>query len=101
MKRFRVTARSLQYDIVIGQGAWRALRELNGRGYSSVFIVTEEALWKRWGKKFLRDSGLRNARTLFVPAGEGFRNLIGRSEARRCYPYSKSSPKPIRPGLET
>lgn len=75
MKRFRVTARSLQYDVVIGRGAWRAMRELNGRGYSSIFVVTEEALWNRWGKMFLRESALKNAHTLFVPAGERSKSM--------------------------
>ena len=75
MKRFRVTARSLQYDVVTGRGAWRALRELHHRGYSSVFIVTEEGLWKRWGKMFLGESGLRDSRTLFVPAGERSKSM--------------------------
>lgn len=75
MKRFRVTARSLQYDVVMGRGAWRALREFRLAGYSKMFVMTEEPLWNRWGKKFLLESGLKNARTLFVPAGEKSKSL--------------------------
>jgi 3-dehydroquinate synthase len=75
MERFRVTARSGQYDVVMGRGAWRALREFPGAGYSSIFILTEQPLWKRWGKIFLRDSGLKNSKTLFVPAGENSKSL--------------------------
>ncbi len=75
MERFRVTAHSLQYDVVMGHGAWRAVRELTSRGYSSVFVLTEEALWKSWGKMFLRESGLRNTRTIFVPAGEKSKSM--------------------------
>lgn len=59
----------------MGREAWRALRTLGSEAYSSVFIVTEKALWKRWGKTFLRDSGLKNSRTLFVPAGEQSKSL--------------------------
>jgi len=84
MKRFSVTARSFQYDVAMGRGAWRALRESRRAGYSNIFVITEEPLWKRWGKMFLRDSGLKNARTLFVPAGENSKSLkmVGHVAAR-------------------
>lgn len=75
MQRFRVTSRRLHYDVVMGRGAWRALRELGSQEYSSVFVATEAPLWKRWGKTFLRDSGLKNARALFVPQGEKSKSL--------------------------
>lgn len=75
MQRFRVTSRRLHYHVVMGRGAWRALRELASQGYSSVFVVTEAALWKRWGKAFLRESRLKNARFLFVPQGEKSKSL--------------------------
>ena len=32
-------------------------------------------MWKRWGKLFLKESGLKNARTLFVPRGEKTKSL--------------------------
>ena len=84
MKRLRVTARNFQYDVVMGRGAWQALRELRLAGYSKIFVMTEEPLWKRWGKMFLRESGLKNARTLFVPSGENSKSLkmVGQAAAR-------------------
>ncbi|MGD0696799.1 MAG: 3-dehydroquinate synthase [Terriglobia bacterium] len=75
MKRFRVRARSFQYSVVTGRGAWRALRAFGGAGYSSIFVMTEKALWQRWSKLFRRESGLRKARILFVPAGENSKSL--------------------------
>ena len=68
MRRLRVASRNFDYDVVIGRGAWRALRQLPSS--SSLFILTERGLWRRWGKPFLRQTGLRRARLLFVPAGE-------------------------------
>jgi 3-dehydroquinate synthase len=75
MERFRVTSRRPHYEVVMGRGAWQALRELGAGKYSSVFVVTEKALWKRWGKTFLRDGGLKNAQPLFVPPGEKSKSL--------------------------
>ncbi|MHB8654214.1 MAG: 3-dehydroquinate synthase [Terriglobia bacterium] len=84
MKRLLVTARSFQYDVVMGRGAWRALREFRRAGYSNIFVITEEPLWKRWGKMFLRDSGLKSAHSLFVPVGENSKSLkmVGHVAAR-------------------
>ncbi len=70
MKHMHVTSGSCAYDVVVGAGAWHALQTLAPDGYSSRFVLTEEGLWKRWGSKFLRGSGLRHLRTIFVPAGE-------------------------------
>ena len=75
MRRVRVTARSFRYDVVVGQGAWRALRQFPHDRYSSVFILTERALWKRWGESFSRDAGLKGARTVFIPPGEASKTL--------------------------
>ena len=75
MRRFRVTSRSFQYDVVMGRGAWRALRGFRHAEYSKIFVLTEDLLWKRWGKMFLRESGLKNVRTLFVPTGEESKSL--------------------------
>jgi 3-dehydroquinate synthase len=75
MQRLRVTSRRFHYDVVTGRGAWRALREVGAGKYSSVFVVTEAPLWSCWGQKFLRDTGLKNARTLFVPPGERSKSL--------------------------
>lgn len=75
MYRFRVTSRHFQYDVVVGQGAWRALRAFNRGKYSSVFVLTERALWNRWAAFFLRESGLQRPRVLFIPSGEGSKSL--------------------------
>lgn len=59
----------------MGRGAWRALRAFRSEGHSSVFVLTEKPLWRRWSALFLRESGLRNACALFVPAGEDSKSL--------------------------
>jgi 3-dehydroquinate synthase len=91
LKRFRITSHKSDYEVIVGRGAWRALRRFPLERYSSVFIFTEQRLWKRWGKTFLaegrllshnqiirRTQGARRkdaARTLFVPAGEASKSL--------------------------
>lgn len=75
MYRFRVTSRHFQYDVVVGQGAWRALRRFDRGKYSSIFLLTEKALWNRWAALFLRESGLKRPRVLFIPPGEGSKAL--------------------------
>src|SRR5207244_12391200 len=70
MHRLRVTADKSAYDVVVGRGAWRALRRFPVARYSRVFVLTEQALWHRWGKRFLRESGLKRGRWVFLPAGE-------------------------------
>lgn len=59
----------------MGRGAWRAARGLNARKYSSVFVLTEPALWSRWGSLFVREAGLREAKVLYIPAGERSKSL--------------------------
>jgi len=71
----RVEARSGQYDVVMGRGAWRALRTLGAARHSSVFVLTEKPIWRRWSKLFLRECGLSHTRTLFVPPGEKSKSL--------------------------
>ncbi len=75
MQRFRVAAEKFTYDVVVGRGAWRALRHFAPARYSSVFVLTERRLWKRWGKLFFQESGLVNARCVFVPSGETSKTL--------------------------
>lgn len=75
MRRLRVKSGKFQYDLVLGRGAWRALRTFRGGGHSSIFVLTEKPLWRRWSSLFLRESGLRNARVLFVPSGEDSKSL--------------------------
>jgi len=73
MRRLRVTSQSGNYDVLVGCGAWRGLRQF--RGYSSRFILTERGLWNRWGKRFVREAGLRDAPPIFVPPGETSKSL--------------------------
>lgn len=75
MQRFRVAAEKFTYDVVVGRGAWRALRHFAPARYSSVFVLTERRLWKGWGKLFFQESGLVNARCVFVPSGETSKTL--------------------------
>jgi 3-dehydroquinate synthase len=75
MERFQVTAESGSYPVITGRGAWRELRSLGSGGYSSIFILTEKGIWRHWGGRFVRESGLRDVRTIFVPAGEKSKSL--------------------------
>ncbi|HUU14109.1 MAG TPA: 3-dehydroquinate synthase [Terriglobia bacterium] len=75
MQRLRVTSSKANYQVVVGRGAWRALRRFPQNDYTSTFVLTERALWMRWGKAFCRESRLRNAPTLFLPAGETSKSL--------------------------
>ncbi|MGO9272825.1 MAG: 3-dehydroquinate synthase [Terriglobia bacterium] len=75
----QVTSEKFAYDVVTGRGGWRALRRFPLVTYSSVFVLSEKPLWKRWGSTFLRESGFEPARpptrtqtrTVLVPSGEG------------------------------
>src|SRR2546426_969916 len=67
MHRLRVTADKSAYDVVVGRGAWRALRRFPVARYSRVFVLTEQALWNRWGKQFLREGGIKRVRWVFLP----------------------------------
>jgi 3-dehydroquinate synthase len=73
MHRLQVKSRHFQYDVIIGRGAWRALRHLGE--YSSRFIVTERPLWSRWGRALVAEGGLKGARVVFVPSGESSKSL--------------------------
>ena len=75
MQRLKVRSKHFEYDVVVGRGAWRALRRFPLRRYSSVFVLSEQGLWKRWGRTFRHESGLRNVRPLFVPPGERSKTL--------------------------
>jgi 3-dehydroquinate synthase len=75
MQRFQVTTESGNYPVLIGRGAWRDLRSLGSCGYSSIFILTEKGIWRHWGERFVRESGLRDALTMFIPAGEGSKSV--------------------------
>jgi len=73
MRRLQVTSSAGDYKVIIGRGAWRALRRL--RGYTSSFVVTETGLWERWGRKFAHDAGWSRVRPLLVPSGERSKSL--------------------------
>jgi 3-dehydroquinate synthase len=73
MRRLHVKSAAREYEVVVGRGAWRALRRL--RHYTSVFVLTEPSLWKHWGSRFARDAGWRSVRPIFVPSGESSKSL--------------------------
>lgn len=73
MKRLPVKSGAGEYQVVVGRGAWKALRRL--KPYTSVFVLTERGLWKRWGTEFARDAGWSSMRPLFVPSGESSKSL--------------------------
>jgi len=73
MRRLQVQSSGGGYEVIVGRGAWRALRRL--RGYTSAFVLTEPRLWARWGRKFARDAGWRRVRPLLVPSGESSKSL--------------------------
>jgi 3-dehydroquinate synthase len=75
MQELKVCSKNFEYDVVVGRGAWRALRRFPFRRYSSVSLLTEAGLWKRWGQRFQQESGLGRVQPLFVPAGEGSKTL--------------------------
>ncbi len=92
MRRFQVNSQHFRYDVVVGRGAWRALRDFTLDRYSSLFVFTEHAIWKHWSDRFLKESGLDGiiksrfaaraggARTgvvptVFVPSGEHSKSL--------------------------
>src|SRR5439155_24746007 len=70
MHRLRVTADKSAYDVVVGRVAWRALRRFPVARYVLVFVLTEQAMWNRWGKQFLRESGIKRVRWVFLPPSE-------------------------------
>jgi len=75
MEKLLVRSGSSSYSVIVGCGAWRGLRDIGLRKYTSVFVLTEEDLWKRWGGEFARAAGLKNYATIMVPAGERSKSL--------------------------
>ena len=73
MRRLQVKSSAGEYQVIVGRGAWRALRRL--QGYTSAFVLTEPGLWERWGKKFARDAGWAGVRPILVPSGESSKSL--------------------------
>lgn len=75
MQRLRVSSKSFEYDVVVGGGAWKALRRFPQDRYTSLFVLSERALWGRWGTAFCRDAGLKKLRRIFVPSGETSKSM--------------------------
>ena len=71
MIQLRVQTGTSSYTISVGNRAWHEVgRFCRREKYSSVFIVTESRIWRAWGKKFLRATGLPSGSVLLVPPGE-------------------------------
>ncbi len=75
MQRLRVKSRDFDYHVVGGRGAWSALQRFPHRKYSSIFILTERTLWKRWGAEFLKASCLVSPLAIFIPSGENSKSI--------------------------
>jgi 3-dehydroquinate synthase len=73
MRRLQVKSSVGGYEVMVGRGAWRALRRL--QGHTSAFVLTEPNLWARWGRKFARDVGWLGVRPILVPSGESSKSL--------------------------
>ncbi len=74
MRKLRVKSSAGGYDVIVGRGAWQALRRM--KAYSSTFVLTEPGLWDRWGARFSRAGVLIGTRPVLVPAGEGSKSLV-------------------------
>jgi 3-dehydroquinate synthase len=74
MRRLHVKSSAGGYPVIVGRGAWRSLRKV--KGYTSNFVLTEPGLWKRWGEKFIRDTGWKGIRPLLIPSGEQSKSLV-------------------------
>lgn len=75
MRRLRVKSRDFDYQVVAGRGAWTAFQSFPHRSYSSIFVLTERSLWKRWGTHFLKASRLIAPTEIFVPSGENSKSI--------------------------
>jgi 3-dehydroquinate synthase len=75
MQTFKVRSKHFTYPVVIGRGAWQTLRGTDSARYTSIFVLTEKSLWRRWGALFLKESGLGAVATLFVPSGEASKSI--------------------------
>ena len=75
MQRLQAQTEKFRYDVVVGRGAWEALRAFPLFSYSSVFVLTERPLWDRWANSFCRATGLGKPRCVFIPSGEKSKTL--------------------------
>jgi len=75
MQRLRVASKDFPYEVVVGRGAWGALRKFPQGRYTSTFVLTERGLWQRWGSAFCQDSAIRKPQTVWVPEGETSKSM--------------------------
>jgi 3-dehydroquinate synthase len=75
MRRLRVKSRDFDYQVVAGRGAWTAFQSFPRRSYSSIFVLTERSLWKRWGTHFLKATRLIAPTEILVPPGEKSKSI--------------------------
>ncbi len=75
MRRLKVKSRDFDYQVVAGRAAWSAFQRFPYRSYSSIFILTERSLWRRWGANFLKASRLIAPQEIFVPSGENSKSI--------------------------
>ena len=75
MRRLRVKSRDFEYHVVAGRGAWSDFQRFLQRSYSSIFVLTERPIWKRWGTHFLKASQLVAPAEIFVPPGENSKSV--------------------------
>ena len=75
MRRLRVKSHDFDYHVVAGRGAWSAFQRFPHRDYSSIFVLTERSLWKRWGTHFLKASQLISPHEVFIPSGENSKSI--------------------------
>jgi 3-dehydroquinate synthase len=75
MRHLNVKSRFFEYRVVTGCGAWRELRALDRSRYSTLFVLTERKLWRRWGGSFKLTSGLGRLPEILVPPGEESKSL--------------------------
>lgn len=73
MRKLQVKSSAGDYPVLVGRGAWHALRRL--KVYTSAFVLTEPWLWETWGRKFADETGWSQARHILVPSGESSKSL--------------------------
>ncbi len=62
-----------KYEVMVGRGAWRALRHL--KGYTSAFVLTEPDCGRHGARSSRRDTGWARLRPILVPSGESSKSL--------------------------
>jgi len=75
MQRLNVKSKAGDYEVILGDGAWKAFGGFPAGHYSSTFVLTEEKIWKRWRRKFLGETRLQRPQTLLIAPGEKSKEL--------------------------